>query len=124
MTATVPIQIAEIQRVVAEHFGTRLIDMASERRARCVARPRQVAMYLARCLTPQSLPQIGRSFGGRDHTTVMHAVEMIERIMRGDPELPRGQLEQTEITAAVNIITTQLTDDGFDPRQGVLKLVA
>jgi len=67
----------EIQRRVAEHFKIRLSDMSSARRARVVARPRQVAMYLAKQLTSRSLPEIGRAFGGRDHTTVMHAVRTV-----------------------------------------------
>ena len=61
--------------------------MASTRRARVVARPRQVAMYLAKQLTPRSLPEIGRKFGGRDHTTVMHAVKKIEELIASDNSL-------------------------------------
>jgi chromosomal replication initiator protein len=74
----------EIQRRVAEHYKIRLSDMSSARRARVVARPRQVAMYLAKQLTSRSLPEIGRAFGGRDHTTVMHAVRKIEELCRDD----------------------------------------
>src|SRR3546814_12581730 len=65
------ITIDDIQRRVAEHYRLKPADMVSARRAREVARPRQVAMYLAKRLTPRSLPEIGRRFGGRDHTTVM-----------------------------------------------------
>ena len=79
------ITIDEIQRKVAEHYTIRLTDMHSARRARNVARPRQVAMYLAKQLTSRSLPEIGRKFGGRDHTTVMHAVRKIEELMNEDP---------------------------------------
>lgn len=79
------ITIDEIQRRVAEHYNVRLTDMHSARRARAVARPRQVAMYLAKQLTSRSLPEIGRKFGGRDHTTVMHAVRKIEEIIGEDP---------------------------------------
>ena len=68
------VTIEEIQKRVAEHFNIRLSEMYSSRRARAVARPRQIAMYLAKQLTARSLPEIGRKFGGRDHTTVMHAV--------------------------------------------------
>lgn len=75
------ITIDEIQRKVAEHYNLKLTDMASPRRAREVARPRQVAMYLSKQLTPRSLPEIGRKFGGRDHTTVMHAVKKIEELV-------------------------------------------
>lgn len=78
------ITIDEIQRKVAEHYNIRLADMHSARRARNVARPRQVAMYLAKQLTARSLPEIGRKFGGRDHTTVMHAVRKIEEIVGDD----------------------------------------
>lgn len=79
--------IDEIQRKVAEHYRLKLSDLLSARRAREVARPRQVAMYLAKKLTPRSLPEIGRRFGGRDHTTVMHAVKRIEELRAQDREL-------------------------------------
>ena len=65
---------------MAEHFNIRLADMHSARRSRSVARPRQVAMYLAKQLTSRSLPEIGRKFGGRDHTTVMHAVKKVDEL--------------------------------------------
>lgn len=78
------VTIDEIQRKVAEHYNLKLADLFSERRARAVARPRQVAMYLCKKLTPRSLPEIGRKFGGRDHTTVMHAVKKIEELMQED----------------------------------------
>jgi chromosomal replication initiator protein len=81
------VTIDEIQRRVAEHFTIRLGEMTSDRRARAVARPRQVAMYLAKQLTTRSLPEIGRKFGGRDHTTVMHAVRKIEELKGTDPAL-------------------------------------
>jgi chromosomal replication initiator protein len=93
------VTIDEIQKRVAEHYNIRLADMHSARRARAVARPRQVAMYLCKQLTPRSLPEIGRKFGGRDHTTVMHAVRKIEelrasdRAMAEDIELLRRMLE-------------------------------
>jgi chromosomal replication initiator protein len=78
------VTIDEIQRKVAEHFNMRVADMHSERRARAVARPRQVAMFLAKQLTQRSLPEIGRKFGGRDHTTVLHAVKKVEELMAND----------------------------------------
>jgi chromosomal replication initiator protein len=78
------VTIDEIQRKVAEHFNLRVSDMYSERRARAVARPRQVAMFLSKQLTQRSLPEIGRKFGGRDHTTVMHACKRIEELMIAD----------------------------------------
>jgi len=93
------VTIEEIQKRVAEHFNIRISDMHSARRARAVARPRQVAMYLAKQLTARSLPEIGRKFGGRDHTTVMHAVRKVEELrstdssFSDDVELLRRMLE-------------------------------
>jgi chromosomal replication initiator protein len=81
------ISIDEIQKQVADHYNIRKAEMTSARRAREVARPRQVAMYLSKQLTPKSLPDIGRRFGGRDHTTVIHAVKQIERLRAADSEL-------------------------------------
>ena len=78
-----------IQKVVAEHFGLKQADLISERRARAVARPRQVAMWLAKQITTRSLPDIGRRFGGRDHTTVLHAVRRIEELKADDSALAR-----------------------------------
>mgnify|MGYP001464267822 FL=1 len=78
------ITIEEIQKKVAEHFNIRLTDMHSPRRSRSVARPRQIAMYLAKSITSRSLPEIGRKFGGRDHTTVMHAVKKVEELKHQD----------------------------------------
>jgi len=78
------ITIDEIQRRVSEHFNIKMAEMTSSRRSRVVARPRQVAMYLAKHLTQRSLPEIGRRFGGRDHTTVMHAVKKVEELTRLD----------------------------------------
>lgn len=93
------VTIEEIQKRVAEHYNIRLSEMYSARRARAVARPRQVAMYLAKQLTARSLPEIGRKFGGRDHTTVMHAVRKVDelrsvdRSFAEDVELLRRMLE-------------------------------
>ena len=81
------ITIDDIQRRVAEHYSIRMTDMFSARRARAVARPRQVAMFLAKQLTSRSLPEIGRRFGNRDHTTVMHAVSRITELMAEDRTL-------------------------------------
>jgi len=93
------VTIEEIQKRVAEHFNIKVSDMHSARRSRGVARPRQVAMYLSKVLTPRSLPEIGRKFGGRDHTTVMHAVRRVEELRASDSsfaedvELLRRMLE-------------------------------
>jgi chromosomal replication initiator protein len=81
------LSIDDIQRKVAEYYNLRMSDMLSARRSRVVARPRQIAMYLSKQLTPRSLPEIGRRFGGRDHTTVMHAVKKIEELRAIDASL-------------------------------------
>ncbi|MFV0386934.1 chromosomal replication initiator protein DnaA [Paracoccus sp. (in: a-proteobacteria)] len=78
------ISIDDIQRKVAEHYNIRLADMMGPKRARNVARPRQIAMYLSKQLTSRSLPEIGRRFGGRDHTTIMHGVRKIEELAGED----------------------------------------
>lgn len=81
------ITIEDIQRRVADHYNLRMTDILSPRRARPVARPRQVAMYLAKALTEHSLPEIGRKFGGRDHTTIIHGVRKIEELLQADRQL-------------------------------------
>ncbi|SDG56649.1 chromosomal replication initiator protein DnaA [Limimonas halophila] len=78
------VTIDEIQKKVAEHYKVRVSDLSSSRRARTIARPRQVAMYLCKQLTERSLPEIGRKFGGRDHTTVMHAVRKVDELRQND----------------------------------------
>ncbi len=83
------ITVDEIQKACAEHFGLRQADLISERRNRAIARPRQAAMWLAKQLTTRSLPDIGRRFGGRDHTTVLHAVRRIEQLRAEDAQLAR-----------------------------------
>ena len=80
------ITIEDIQKRVAEYYGIKISDMQSARRSQNVARPRQVAMYLAKALTSRSLPEIGRKFGGRDHTTVLHAVRKVEEVRIQDRE--------------------------------------
>ena len=81
------VRIEDIQRVVARHYNVSKADLLSSRRTRTIVRPRQIAMYLAKVLTPRSLPEIGRRFGGRDHTTVLHAVRKIEGLIQGDMTL-------------------------------------
>jgi chromosomal replication initiator protein len=78
------VKIEEIQRLVASHYCVSRNDILSARRTANVVRPRQIAMYLAKILTPRSLPEIGRRFGGRDHTTVLHAVRKIEQLVAKD----------------------------------------
>ena len=86
-TARPRITIDEIQRAVCAHYRLDKSEMASKRRVRAIARPRQVAMYLAKELTPRSYPEIGRRFGGRDHSTVIHAVRTVEALRVADSEL-------------------------------------
>jgi chromosomal replication initiator protein len=93
------VTVEEIQRKVSEHYNIRLSDMLGPKRVRTIARPRQIAMYLAKHLTTRSLPEIGRRFGGRDHTTVMHGVRRIDELraidaqMAEDLEMLRRMLE-------------------------------
>lgn len=81
--------IADIQRLVCDQYELSMLDMVSERRWRRVARPRQIAMYLACELTPYSLPRIGRAFGDRHHTTVMHAHRLIKHLNATDYEMTK-----------------------------------
>ncbi|MEQ6249591.1 chromosomal replication initiator protein DnaA [Sulfitobacter sp. HNIBRBA3233] len=81
------ITVEEIQRKVSEHYNIRLSDMIGPKRLRSYARPRQVAMYLCKQMTSRSLPEIGRRFGGRDHTTVMHGVKRIEELRISDGQI-------------------------------------
>ncbi|PTW62775.1 chromosomal replication initiator protein DnaA [Breoghania corrubedonensis] len=81
------VKIEDIQRVVSKHYNVSKPDLLSARRTRTIVRPRQIAMYLAKMLTPRSLPEIGRRFGNRDHTTVLHAVRKIEELVKNDPAL-------------------------------------
>ena len=78
------VTIEEIQKRVSEYFNIRQSDMLSNRRSRVVARPRQIAMYLSKVCTTKSLPEIGKLFGGRDHTTVIHAVKKVESLYKSD----------------------------------------
>jgi chromosomal replication initiator protein len=91
--------VDEIQKVCAAHYKIDPAEMRSKRRARAVARPRQVAMYLAKKMTPRSLPEIGRIFGGRDHSTVIHAVRTIEELRQTNADMDadiRALLRQLE----------------------------
>ena len=78
------VNIEQIQKKVSEHFNVKMSDMSSARRSRTIARPRQIAMYLSKNLTSRSLPEIGRRFGNRDHTTVIHAVKKVEELRNTD----------------------------------------
>ena len=93
------ITIDEIQRTVCQFYRIDRSEMSSKRRARAVVRPRQVAMYLSKVLTPRSYPEIGRKFGGRDHSTVIHAVRLIEDLRQRDADMDgdvRSLLRQLE----------------------------
>jgi len=81
------VRIDDILKIVSRHFKIPRTDILSSRRSRDVVRPRQIAMYLAKSLTSRSLPEIGRQFGGRDHTTVLHSVRKVEQLMRDDGDL-------------------------------------
>nr|CAD6426940.1 chromosomal replication initiator protein DnaA [Rhizobium sp. Q54] len=81
------VRIEDIQRIVARHYNVSRQELVSNRRTRVVVKPRQIAMYLSKTLTPRSFPEIGRRFGGRDHTTVLHAVRKIEELIGGDTKL-------------------------------------
>ena len=83
------ITVDEIQKTVAEHFNMKQVDLLSERRTRAIARPRQIAMYLCKQHTTRSYPDIGRRFGGRDHTTVLHGVRKIEELLPQDDQIAR-----------------------------------
>ena len=94
------IKVREIQDAVCEHFDIALIDLLSHRKTVVLSLPRQIAMYLAKTLTPRSLPEIGRYFDGRDHTTVLHAVRKIDRKLQTDVELTENiQAIKTKILA-------------------------
>ncbi len=92
------VTIDEIQKLVSTHFDLKPLDLVSTRRARAVARPRQIAMYLAKRLTTRSLPEIGRKFGGRDHSTVIHAVRRVEELRDTD----------RDVDAAVRVLLREL----------------
>jgi chromosomal replication initiator protein len=81
------VRIEDIQRIVARHYNVSRQELVSNRRTRVIVKPRQIAMYLAKTLTPRSFPEIGRRFGGRDHTTVLHAVRKIEDLIGEDNKL-------------------------------------
>ncbi len=81
------IRIEDIQKVVASHYNVSKQDLLSARRTRAIVRPRQIAMYLAKTMTPRSFPEIGKRFGGRDHTTVLHAVRKVEELAAADEAL-------------------------------------
>lgn len=81
------VTVEEIQKKVSEHYNIKMSDMSSDKRTRQIARPRQIAMYLSKELTSKSLVEIGKKFGGKDHTTVMHALKTVEKLKSTDPEI-------------------------------------
>jgi Bacterial dnaA protein helix-turn-helix len=90
-----PLLVHEVQRLVAKHFKIKRADLLSPRRTMDCTLPRQIAMYLAKKATLRSLPEIGRRFGGRDHTTVLHAIRKIERLRRSSAEFD-AQIKELE----------------------------
>ena len=90
------ITINEIQKIVGEHYNVKLEDFKAKKRTKSVAFPRQIAMYLSRELTDYSLPKIGDEFGGRDHTTVIHAHEKISKLLQTDSQLQKQLKELNE----------------------------
>ena len=86
---TKKVTIESIQKAVAEQFGLRVTEIKAKNNSRAIVYPRQIAMYLTKHLTEASLPEIGRQFGGKHHTTVMHSVEKIEQQRQGDKDLNR-----------------------------------
>jgi chromosomal replication initiator protein len=101
--STIPITVELVQRVVSRHFNLDLRDMKSKRRTDAIAFPRQVAMYLSRTMTELSTPEIGSQFGGKDHTTVMHACNKIKNKLSGDPYF----------VALVNKITQDIREESL-----------
>ncbi len=93
------ISISDIQKVVGEYFNIKLDDFKAKKRTKSIAFPRQIAMYLSREMTDYSLPKIGEEFGGRDHTTVIHAHEKISKLLQSDPQM---QDHIKEITLKLN----------------------
>lgn len=85
-------RIADIREAVCKRYSVTMAELLSEQRARYIARPRQIGMYLARRMTLRSLPEIGRQFGDRDHTTVMHAAKTVERLCAEDEEIAEDVL--------------------------------
>lgn len=98
---TPPPMVAEIQLATCAYFGLSMHDLLTDCRARELARPRQIGMYLAREMTAQSLPEIGRRFGGRDHTTVLHGVRQIRGLVSAIPEVGQDVRRVREITAQI-----------------------
>lgn len=102
--------VVEIQNVVTKHYGVPRTEFLSNRRTRAVVRPRQIAMFLAKKLTTRSLPEIGRFFGGRDHTTVLHAVRKIEAEITENPELAteilelQKRIDEIAVVGAVDVV--------------------
>lgn len=107
--------IACVQAVVAQHFRMRMLDMVSRRRGRSIARPRQVAMWIARHTTLASLPEIGRAFGGRDHTTVIHAIRVVDHLMWSRPEFA------AEVWTAVETVDSV---ESVNVRRAMMRMVA
>ncbi len=114
--------ILDIQIETAKYFGVGRSDLLSSRRTANVVRPRQVAMYLAKTLTLRSLPEIGRRFGGRDHTTVLHAVRKMHRLAATDPDVARAVGEITTKLGGENDTNFALDRSPSGAHQGTMDL--
>lgn len=101
-------KIAAIQHIVAERFDVTVVDLISPRRTANVVRPRQIAIYLAKRLTPKSLPEIGRRFGDRDHTTILHATRRIEELCKSDEYLSRAVDELETLLNPQRLLSDQV----------------
>lgn len=102
--------VKDIQKAVALRFNLSLADMRSPARCKRIARPRQVAMFLARELTPASYPSLGRHFGGRDHTTILHGKRNIERLLR-ETNTMAGEVEG--VREILSVLTNRVPGDNF-----------
>jgi hypothetical protein len=101
-----PVRIQDIQEIVCAAFGVKTNDLTSARRTANLVRPRQVAMYLAKTLTGRSLPEIGRRFGGRDHTTVLHGIRKIAAKVEFNADAP--QMFDPELSGLVNALRADI----------------
>jgi chromosomal replication initiator protein len=105
-----PPSIATIQRVTANHFGVTVMDLLSHRRGNAIVRPRQIAVYLSKQLTSNSLPAIGHKFGNRDHTAVMHALSQIAKLRLTNADLNSDVIE---IEAKVSALSRAALNDAL-----------
>src|SRR5882672_185275 len=101
------VTIESIQKATAEQFGLRLVEIKAKNNSRAIVYPRQIAMYLAKHMTEASLPEIGRQFGGKHHTTVLHSVEKIEEVRKNDKDLNRLLNKSLSFLRTSSIFSTE-----------------